>query len=216
MILRDNSWMHLEIVDQGQTRQKSYDNLLPKVAWNQNTMSRTWFYISTRIQNKRTKDCMLIEWVFGSFFRRKSDALPNPLPGKSQGNPRKILGKRFPKKFPENSREKCWSRKSVKKFQENSGNLEPWNSTKSPRKIPGMPSHHCIVLQQIRSCWRFSLNGATSSSDMTLKIFYLPRMAAIPSTRKTMHELVKRSSCRSIFGKPWGICIVFPLNGLHK
>ena len=145
---------------------------------------------------------MLIEWVFGSFFRRKSDlALPKPtlLPGEIPG---KSLEKDFPKNF---QKIHDWSRKSVEKFQENSGNLEPWNSTKSPRKIPGMPSHHCIVLQQIRSCWRFSLNGATSSSDMTLKIFYLPRMAAIPSTRKTMHELVKPSSCRSIFGNPWGI-----------
>ena len=58
------------------------------------------------------------------------------VPGKSPGNLRKILGKRFPKKFPENSREKCWSRKSVEKFQENSGNLEPWNSTKKSQKNP--------------------------------------------------------------------------------
>ena len=138
------------------------------------------------------------------------------LPGKSPGNLRKILGKRFPKKFPENSREKCWSRKSVEKFQENSGNLEPWNSTKSPRKIPEMPSHHCIVLQRSdRVCgdfhWMVRLRAQHNVEDL-----YLARMAAIPSTRKTMHELVKRSSCRSIFGKPWGICIVFPLNGLHK
>src|SRR5436309_11487611 len=61
-----------------------------------------WFYISTRIQNKLYQGLYVDEWQEIGPCPSK----PTLLPGKSPRNLRKISGKRFPKKFPENSREK--------------------------------------------------------------------------------------------------------------